>query len=96
MKNRELDRVVCVEEMVTVSDFPWVKICKGDFDTVFWSKAEEEPTNLHLELVRKSIHASMKSYGVIVNSFYELEPLFSDYVRNRCCQSFPPSMPTME
>ncbi|KAL4017596.1 hypothetical protein IC575_021153 [Cucumis melo] len=82
MKNRELDRVVCVEEMVTVSDFPWVKICKGDFDTVFWSKAEEEPTNLHLELVRKSIHASMKSYGVIVNSFYELEPLFSDYVRN--------------
>uniref|UniRef100_A0A0A0KS67 Uncharacterized protein n=1 Tax=Cucumis sativus TaxID=3659 RepID=A0A0A0KS67_CUCSA len=89
MKNKALARVVCVEEMVTVSDFPWVKICRGDFDRVFWSEAEEKPTSLDVEFLMKSVHASMKSYGSIVNSFYELEPVFSDYVRNRCCQLFP-------
>ncbi|XP_050366973.1 scopoletin glucosyltransferase-like [Argentina anserina] len=35
------------------------------------------------QLMKDAIESVLKSYGVIVNSFYELEPVYADYYRNK-------------
>lgn len=81
MKHRVLTEVQSVDELVTVTDFPRVKMSYSDLDPVLWSEAD--PTSLHFQLIMKVIQAEVSSYGLIVNSFYELEPMFCDYIRNR-------------
>ncbi|XP_038890981.1 UDP-glycosyltransferase 90A1-like [Benincasa hispida] len=82
VKNRVLAGAQSVDELVTVTDFPWVKITRGDFDPVFWPEAYLTSGHFQFQFIMKSVHAATNSYGFIVNSFYELEPMFFDYMRN--------------
>ncbi|XP_022993595.1 UDP-glycosyltransferase 90A1-like [Cucurbita maxima] len=76
-QNALFDGVKSSDELITVTDFPWVKFVLDDLDEVFWHA--DRRTCLHFQLITKSVHAATNSYGLIVNSFYELEPTFCDY-----------------
>ncbi|CAH2051521.1 unnamed protein product [Thlaspi arvense] len=59
-------------EPVTVPDFPWIRIKKGDFV----HRSQSGPAT---ELFMDQIMSSNTSHGFIVNCFYELESPFVDY-----------------
>ncbi|XP_022938572.1 UDP-glycosyltransferase 90A1-like [Cucurbita moschata] len=80
-QNKLFDGVKSSDELITVTDFPWVKFVLDDLDEVFWHA--DRRTSLHFQVITKSVHAATNSYGLIVNSFYELESMFCDYIRNR-------------
>ncbi|XP_020980878.1 UDP-glycosyltransferase 90A1-like [Arachis duranensis] len=66
------------DELVELTRFPWIKICKEDLEP---SSRNAEPGSIPYEFNVKSVGASVNSYGTVVNSFYELEPLFVDYLK---------------
>ncbi|KAE8648908.1 UDP-glycosyltransferase 90A1 [Cucumis sativus] len=68
------------DELVTVPDFPWVKITRRELNSVFWPEAD--PSSHQFQFIMKLLLPPIKSYGLIVNSFDELEPTFADYIRN--------------
>nr|AXK92491.1 flavonoids UDP-glycosyltransferase [Siraitia grosvenorii] len=80
MKDRLLAGVESDDELITVSSFPWVKVTRSDWDPVFLPEAD--PTSLHSRFLMASIQATINSYGSIVNSFYELEQVFCDYMKH--------------
>ncbi|GAB2291684.1 hypothetical protein Dimus_025937 [Dionaea muscipula] len=43
--------------------------------------AEEEEKSVLVELLKRALEADRKSFGVIMNSFYELEPAYVDHLR---------------
>ncbi|KAL5582533.1 hypothetical protein UlMin_014975 [Ulmus minor] len=63
-------------ELITVPPFPWIKITKNDFDPPI-SDPEKNP--IRFESVVRSFETSALSFGMIVNSFQEIEPAFIDY-----------------
>ncbi|KAJ9540974.1 hypothetical protein OSB04_027480 [Centaurea solstitialis] len=65
------------DDLITVTGFPWIKITRNDYDEPFNQRV---PTGPYLDLVIKSTIAAANSYGVISNTFYELEPIFVDYL----------------
>ncbi|KAJ8774929.1 hypothetical protein K2173_019933 [Erythroxylum novogranatense] len=65
------------EEPITVPEFPWIKITRNDFDPVF---TDRDPKGIHIEFVMDLFVAADQSFGTLVNSFYELEPTFADYI----------------
>ncbi|KAK1568462.1 hypothetical protein Q3G72_024841 [Acer saccharum] len=67
------------DELITVTGFPWIKVTRNDFDPVF---TDAEPKGPPFELFMDQVIATSNSYGMIVNSFYELEPVFVEH-RNR-------------
>ncbi|KAF5479564.1 hypothetical protein F2P56_000374 [Juglans regia] len=68
------------DELVTVTTFPWVKVTKNDFERQF-----REPIGLELEFTMKvTMLSATNCHGIIVNSFYELEPVFADYSNLNC------------
>ncbi|KAK0591129.1 hypothetical protein LWI29_036035 [Acer saccharum] len=67
------------DELITVTGFPWIKVTRNDFDPVF---TDAEPKGPPFELFMDQVIATSNSYGMIVNSFYELEPVFFEH-RNR-------------
>ena len=69
------------DELVTLNSFPQVRICKNDFKS---SVPKPDPTSLQFEFLVKSHVATSNSYGMVVDSFYELEPVFSDFVNKEC------------
>ena len=73
------------DELITVTRFPWIKVTRNDFESPY---TESEPKGLIYEFIMNVIVAETKSYGIIVNSFYELESVFADYW-NRECQPKP-------
>ncbi|KAG6578601.1 UDP-glycosyltransferase 90A1, partial [Cucurbita argyrosperma subsp. sororia] len=80
-QNKLFDGIKSSDEMITVTDFPWVKFARDDFDEDFWHA--DRRTCLPFQLIMKSIHAATNSYGLIVNSFYELEPTFCNFSSDR-------------
>ncbi|ESR59706.1 hypothetical protein CICLE_v10018070mg [Citrus x clementina] len=74
--NRSLSGVQSDDELVTLPEFPWIKITKKDFDPPI---TDPEPKGPQFELFIDQIVSTSNSYGMIVNSFYELEPLFADH-----------------
>ncbi|CAI0455926.1 unnamed protein product [Linum tenue] len=60
------------DELITVPRFSWIKLTKNDFERDAGDS----------EIVIKSITASKASYGYVINSFYELEPVFVDSFNN--------------
>ncbi|XP_057983195.1 UDP-glycosyltransferase 90A1-like [Malania oleifera] len=66
----------------TVPTFPWIKLTRNDFEPPF---GDIEPSGPLFDLVVEQVVTTAKSQGVIVNSFYELEPAFVDYW-NRACE----------
>ena len=69
------------DELITVTHFPWIKVTRNDFEAPF---NEPEPKGLKHEFTMNVVTAVANSYGIIVNSFYELEPLFDDYWNREC------------
>ncbi|KAK6928332.1 UDP-glucuronosyl/UDP-glucosyltransferase [Dillenia turbinata] len=91
------------DELFTVTPFPWIKLCRNDFDETFRFNDHKGP---HSEFFMDTVIATSKSYGIVVNSFYELESVFLDYwnqnynPRAWCvgplCLAKPPSKPHQE
>nr|AFJ53027.1 UDP-glycosyltransferase 1 [Linum usitatissimum] len=68
------------DELIPVPKFPWIKVTKNDFESHV-----KNPVGINgpdYEFVMKSMTASKSSYGYVVNSFYELEPVFVDSFNN--------------
>ncbi|XP_008458701.2 UDP-glycosyltransferase 90A1-like [Cucumis melo] len=80
VKSRVFAGVQSEDELVTVPDFPWVKITRRELNPVFWPEAD--PSSHQFQFIMKLLIPPIKSYGLIVNSFDELEPMFSGYMRN--------------
>ncbi|XP_071924588.1 UDP-glycosyltransferase 90A1-like [Coffea arabica] len=62
-------------------DFPWIKFTRNDFDPKI---AYPERDTEYFQLVLEHGRATMNSYGLLVNSFYELESIFLDYWNKKC------------
>ncbi|KAD5961113.1 hypothetical protein E3N88_12586 [Mikania micrantha] len=65
------------DELITVPGFPWIKVTRNDFDKPF---NQRDPTDPLFDFLTESLIATANSYGLIMNSFYEVEPLFIDYL----------------
>ncbi|KAK7272843.1 hypothetical protein RIF29_13883 [Crotalaria pallida] len=65
------------DELVELTRFPWIKICKEDFESEF---RNIDPNSVAYQFNMKVISATIISYGMVVNSFYELEPVFVDFL----------------
>ncbi|PON52022.1 UDP-glucuronosyl/UDP-glucosyltransferase [Trema orientale] len=63
-------------ETITVPGFPWIKANKDEFDGMF-PNPEADP--IAVEFSMKFVGAISKSFGIISNTFYELEPVFIDH-----------------
>ncbi|KAH7577379.1 hypothetical protein ACOSP7_001746 [Xanthoceras sorbifolium] len=74
--NRLLSGPESDDELITVTGFPWIKVTRNDFEPPFRGP---EPKGPHFELLIDQVIASSNSYGMIVNSFYELEPVFVEH-----------------
>ncbi|KAJ6314662.1 hypothetical protein OIU78_018190 [Salix suchowensis] len=64
------------DELITLPQFPWIKVTRNDFDSPF---TDSEPSGPLFELNMASLIAAINSYGTIINSFYELEATFADH-----------------
>ncbi|KAF2308566.1 hypothetical protein P3X46_032493 [Hevea brasiliensis] len=64
------------DELINVSEFPWIKVTRNDFEPVFRDPELKGP---HFEFLVKSLTGASVSNGYLSNSFYELEPVFVDY-----------------
>ncbi|TKY63247.1 UDP-glycosyltransferase 90A1 [Spatholobus suberectus] len=67
-------------ELVRLIQFPWIRLSKDDFDSDF---RNPEPNSLVYLFNMKVFSAAHNSNGILVNSFYELEPTFVDYVNTK-------------
>ncbi|KAL6136331.1 hypothetical protein ACLB2K_061627 [Fragaria x ananassa] len=67
------------ESLITLTRFPWIKITKQELDS-----SSENPSPEGSEFFMNSVGAVVKSFGLVTNSFYELEPVFVDYWNTEC------------
>ncbi|WMV15190.1 hypothetical protein MTR67_008575 [Solanum verrucosum] len=65
------------DELFEVPDFPWIKITRNDFDLPF---RDREPKGPLFDFIKEQSTPTSKSYGLLVNSFYELESVYVN-----CC-----------
>ncbi|KAF3444677.1 hypothetical protein FNV43_RR14370 [Rhamnella rubrinervis] len=69
-------------ESITVPTFPWIKVTKNDFDAMI---SDPEPNRTPASGVfMNCVKSTMSSFGMLFNSFYELEPLFVDFWNREC------------
>ncbi|KVI09181.1 UDP-glycosyltransferase 90A1-like [Cynara cardunculus var. scolymus] len=71
-------------DQVTVPEFPWMKVARIDFGDGF--NRNNDSKNPLAEWVMEQILATRKSYGLVTNSFFELEPVYTDFWNS----NFPP------
>ncbi|CAI9753927.1 unnamed protein product [Fraxinus pennsylvanica] len=86
-----------------IPDFPQLKLTRNDFDPPF---CEIEPTGEWVDFMAEQILAKVKSHGLIVNSFNELESSYVDYWNKKMgpkawcvgplCLGKPPSTAALE
>ncbi|XVF38094.1 hypothetical protein REPUB_Repub20aG0068400 [Reevesia pubescens] len=62
-------------ELITVTQFPWIKVNKNDFDPEI---SKPDPNSPRMELLLDQVKTLTNSYGYVVNSFYEMEKTFID------------------
>ncbi|PON32008.1 UDP-glucuronosyl/UDP-glucosyltransferase [Parasponia andersonii] len=62
--------------MITVPGFPWIKVNRNEFDPVL-ENPQANPVGHGF--VMKWVEATNRSFGIVANSFYELEPVFIDH-----------------
>lgn len=79
--NGLLTEVESDDEPFTVPSFPWIKPTKNDWES--WM-TDGDLSSPRWDLVIKQVTATSMSYGLLVNSFYELEPPFVDYWNREC------------
>ncbi|KAI9182162.1 hypothetical protein LWI28_022682 [Acer negundo] len=66
-------------ELFVVPDLPGdIKLTRNQLPDYMKSNGETDFT----KMLKHMKEAELKSFGVVVNSFYELEPAFADYYRN--------------
>ncbi|OVA07610.1 UDP-glucuronosyl/UDP-glucosyltransferase [Macleaya cordata] len=65
------------DEPFTIETFPWIKLTKNDFEYPF---NDPNPKGPHFDFILEAVMATANSKGIIVNSFYELEPKYLDYL----------------
>ncbi|XVF60340.1 hypothetical protein PTKIN_Ptkin08bG0037200 [Pterospermum kingtungense] len=66
-------------ELITVTQFPWIKVTKNDFDPAFSNPdADADADRPLMKLGKDQTMATSNSYGYVVNSFYEMEKTFID------------------
>ncbi|KAK9071704.1 hypothetical protein SSX86_008133 [Deinandra increscens subsp. villosa] len=61
-------------DLVTVPEFPWMTATRIEFEDAFTGG-----DNPLAKWVVEQVLATTKSYGLITNSFFELEPVYADY-----------------
>ncbi|MBA0758643.1 hypothetical protein Gotri_021622 [Gossypium trilobum] len=62
------------DELITVTQFPWIKVTRNDFNILM-----PNPTNSSREFVIDQMKKSTSnSFGYVVNSFHELEKVYVD------------------
>ncbi|CAL9014585.1 unnamed protein product [Prunus brigantina] len=83
-ENRLLEWPESDTELITVTQFPWIKITKKDFHESFRDSSTDAAQHEAFEFNMRSLVATVRSFGIIVNSFYELEPVFTDYWNTEC------------
>ncbi|MED6109682.1 hypothetical protein PIB30_035950 [Stylosanthes scabra] len=66
-------------ELVELTQFTWIRMCKDDVEAEF---RNGEVGNVAQEVNMKMVEATMNSYGVVENSFYELQPVFVAYLNS--------------
>ncbi|OIT38749.1 PREDICTED: UDP-glycosyltransferase 90A1-like [Nicotiana attenuata] len=71
-----LQTEVSDDEPFAVPNFPSIKLTRNDFDFPFRERESKGPL---FEFTMEAIIATSKSYGLLVNSFYELESVYADY-----------------
>ncbi|XP_054803252.1 UDP-glycosyltransferase 90A1-like [Prosopis cineraria] len=64
------------DESVKLNRFPWIGVSKNDVEPEF---RNQDPNSVSFEFHTNAISSTVKSFGTVVNSFYELEPVFVDY-----------------
>lgn len=78
--SRILFEVESDDELFQVPDFPWIKVTRNDFNSPM---KDREPEGPHFEFFMETIIATSNSYGLLINSFYELEPKFIEYLNSK-------------
>ncbi|KAJ9540558.1 hypothetical protein OSB04_027064 [Centaurea solstitialis] len=63
-------------DQVAVPEFPWMTVTRLDFGESFSFNDINKPL---VDWVMEQVIATTKSYGLVTNSFYELEPVYADY-----------------
>ncbi|KAK4272090.1 hypothetical protein QN277_020689 [Acacia crassicarpa] len=66
------------DEPVMLNRFPWIRISKNDYGPEF---RNPDPKSLSFEFHMNVFSSQAKSFGMVVNTFYELEPVFIDYLK---------------
>ncbi|XP_047958862.1 UDP-glycosyltransferase 90A1-like [Salvia hispanica] len=61
--------------------FPWIQITRKDFDAPF---DQRDPSGPHMDFIIQCSTATQNSFGLLANTFYELEPIYADYFNNDC------------
>ncbi|KAG8384809.1 hypothetical protein BUALT_Bualt04G0157000 [Buddleja alternifolia] len=64
------------DEPFTLPSFPWIKLTRNDFNEPF---DKRDPSGPYLDFIMEAAISTTNSYGLLVNTFYELEQLFADY-----------------
>ncbi|KAL3512894.1 hypothetical protein ACH5RR_025611 [Cinchona calisaya] len=65
-----------LDEPFSIPNFPKLSLTRNDFDPPF---NDLEPKGPWVEFMIEQNIAMAKSYGMIVNNFYELEPAYTDF-----------------
>ncbi|KAI9121287.1 hypothetical protein K1719_008320 [Acacia pycnantha] len=66
------------DESIKLNRFPWIQVCKNDLEPEF---RNPDTKSLSFEFHSDVFSSTANSFGMVVNSFYELEPEFVDYVK---------------
>lgn len=64
------------DEAVALPGFPWIRITRNDFDDPF---NKRDPSGPHWDFIIETVVATQNSFGLLVNTFYELEQVYADY-----------------
>ncbi|KAL2528840.1 UDP-glycosyltransferase 90A1 [Forsythia ovata] len=75
--NRLLSLHESPDEPITLPIFPWIKVTRNYFAYPF---NERNPSGPLFDFIMEMDIFLSNSYGLLVNSFYELEPRFVDYL----------------
>ncbi|KAL7232517.1 hypothetical protein ACSBR2_010520 [Camellia fascicularis] len=80
--NRLLLETESDDEPFSVTNFPWIKLTKNDFEPVMSDRNQQKTPES--DFLTEQFLATSRSYGLIVNSFYNLEPLYLDHWNRNC------------
>ncbi|PWA71791.1 UDP-glucuronosyl/UDP-glucosyltransferase [Artemisia annua] len=74
--NKHLFEGKSEKDLVTVPEFPWLTVTRDEFDDVFNGCDSDRP---YAKWIVDNVLATSKSYGLVTNSFSELEPVFVEH-----------------